>query len=1142
MNSCPPSDQLRLFLEERLDATARGRIEEHLAQCPGCLEAMGQINADYDSEWWRERLQAVESSPSFEDLGPSATMSFSGRDRTEQTVSVYVPGPAEAGTEGGWPTVKGYTILGELGRRGMGVVYKALDQHLGRQVALKMLHPNCQPSPEHLARFTIEARAVARLNHPHIIQIYETGEVGKGPGRAPGLPYVALELLGGGSLRDRLSGVPQLGRPAAELVVTLARAIQAAHEAGVLHRDLKPSNVLFAADGPLKVTDFGLAKLVEDDSHPSFSGQMLGTPSYMAPEQARGRVGETGPAADVYSLGAILYEMLTGRPPFRGPTALETVRMVVEEEPVAPSRLIPRVSRELETICLKCLTKEPSRRYASAALLADDLGRYLRGEPILARRISLPRRGLKWARRQPRVAAALLLGVLSIAGVSGGIAYANHREAGRLEGLRQESLNLLFEGQGLLARKDWNGGRLVLSRLLTRIEHEPKLADLRARASDMLGQIRQGLTEDQERDADQARFQLFIRLRNEAFFHETRFTGLDLPVKRDQTRQSARAALEEFATPGAGGTWDPRPPSRWLERKQEAEVIQGCHVLLLVLAGATPQPDQALTILDQAKRWPLDTRAYHQRRAACLEQLKDKAAASREREAAGSDVPATAFDHFLAGQESFKAGHPDEALRDFDAALRLQPDHFWAQCLSAVCFLQLQRPLEAKASLNACLNQDSDFAWLYLLRGFASGQMGAIYTKFDLASTQPNNPSQRARDQFTAAEDDYAQALEILDRKPAAELRYVLLVNRGVLRFQRGDRPRAEADLLAAVQLDGSLYNAHAELGRVLREDGKAEEAIAQYTEAVASRPDLPALYRGRAEVYLARNDLTPSQIDSALHNLAEAARREVPASPLRALDHLAEARLMERSGRHDAALVACDAALRVVVDNPDALRFRVGLLLKQKRYDEALRSCDALLKVRPTADIFELRATARYDQKDYAGAIGDYTQVLALHPDDTKLWCRRGWAYLFTGAMQLARDDFDRTIQLDPSNGDAYSGRGSARVMLAQYREAVADAETSLHQGNPSPLTFQLAGRIYARAALFAAAYVRKEGRLAVSRVEAYLDRAVVLIRESVRRTPASQRAGFVRDQLYSDKALKPILRRLKFDGMEGVDAVSTR
>jgi serine/threonine protein kinase len=298
--------------------------------------------------------------------------------------------PAPEGTE-----IPGYEILGVLGRGGMGVVYKARQVSLKRLVALKMILAGSHAGPADLARFRVEAEAVARLQHPNIVQIYEVSEVS-------GLPYFSLEYVGGGSLARELAGTPMRSRRAAELLETLARAVHHAHRREIVHRDLKPANVLLTRDGVPKVADFGLAKQLETEGeHLTRSGAIMGTPSYMAPEQAEGKTKHIGPAADVYALGAILYEMLTGRPPFRAETPLDTILQVVSEEPVPPRRLQSKVPRDLETICLKCLEKRPAQRYPSAKALADDLRRFLNGEPIHARILGVVGRAWNWAKTHP---------------------------------------------------------------------------------------------------------------------------------------------------------------------------------------------------------------------------------------------------------------------------------------------------------------------------------------------------------------------------------------------------------------------------------------------------------------------------------------------------------------------------------------------------------------------------------------------------------------------------------------------------------------------------------------------------------------------------------------------------------------------
>jgi serine/threonine-protein kinase len=336
--------------------------------------------------------------------------------------------------------VPGYEIVEVLGRGGMGVVYKARQIALDRFVALKMIRAPGSADAEERGRFHTEALAVARLTHPNIVQVYEVGE-------HDGVPFLALEFVDGGSLAQQLARGPLPAAVAACLTEALARAVQHAHEQGIIHRDLKPANVLLALPSTFsrgsenrealarfseprlnedsivpKITDFGLAKRLDIDQKQTQSGAILGTPSYMAPEQAAGKVHDIGPATDVYALGAVLYEMLTGKPPFQAPSTYETLQQVMADEPVSVRRLQPKVPRDLETICHKCLHKEPRRRYTSARELADDLQRYLAGEPIRARPVTLVEGLWKWARRRPTQAAStglagLLLLVL-LAGVS----------------------------------------------------------------------------------------------------------------------------------------------------------------------------------------------------------------------------------------------------------------------------------------------------------------------------------------------------------------------------------------------------------------------------------------------------------------------------------------------------------------------------------------------------------------------------------------------------------------------------------------------------------------------------------------------------------------------------------------------------
>jgi WD40 repeat protein/tRNA A-37 threonylcarbamoyl transferase component Bud32 len=425
------------MLEERLSDADLATLAEHLETCSACRQTLDHLSRDPASEHWR-RLRASAADP-----GEEPPARFLRRLKDASTIPAFVvqaaplsrPRPPVAVfANPAPPTPEGYEILGELGRGGIGVVYKARQVKLKRTVALKMLLAGGLADEEELARFRAEAEVIARLQHPNIVQIHDIGE-------QEGRPFLALEYVEGWSLAEHLDGTPQPPQAAAELVETLARAIHHAHQHGIVHRDLKPANVLLAfsrgsenrawaarfseprlnEDGAVvKITDFGLAKRL-DEVGQTQTGQILGTPSYMAPEQARLNNRVIGPPADVYALGAILYQLLTGRPPFQGLSSMDTIVQVLHEDPVPPRRLQPGVPRDLDTICLKSLEKDPAKRYASAAALAEDLRRYRSGQPILARRVGVPGHVWRWCRRNPMPAGLLAILGLVLVGAFAGI-------------------------------------------------------------------------------------------------------------------------------------------------------------------------------------------------------------------------------------------------------------------------------------------------------------------------------------------------------------------------------------------------------------------------------------------------------------------------------------------------------------------------------------------------------------------------------------------------------------------------------------------------------------------------------------------------------------------------------------------------
>ncbi len=447
------------------------------------------------------------------------------------------------------PEIPGYEVQAVIGAGGMGVVYRARHLKLDRWVAIKMVLLGVYASRDDLECLLQEAQNVAALHHPNIVQVYDVAE-------HDGFPYYAMELLDGGDLAQTLQGKPLAAQEAAELIRVLAGAVHAAHLCGILHRDLKPGNILLSTDKTPNIGDFSLAKRLEHDSTIMTNARQCGTPSYMAPEQAAGDCNALQPTVDIYSLGAVLYELLTGRPPFSAETSAETRRQVMTDEPVPPSRLNSRVPRDLQTICLKCLQKEPARRYKSAAALADDLERFIRGEPILARPIGIAERAVKWCRRRPAMAFAILVSVVAVTGAVGGAIRLDRVEHLRQteELVRRERARTYIESalpvlSQLVKRKQWSDAMGVLRTAQTRLEdaQSPELDGRLAIATEEfevaqeLDRIRQSFPEPDEAGYSY----LPARDAYAKVFHRIGI-GSDIEVETAATRVSESPLREEL--------------------------------------------------------------------------------------------------------------------------------------------------------------------------------------------------------------------------------------------------------------------------------------------------------------------------------------------------------------------------------------------------------------------------------------------------------------------------------------------------------------------------------------------------------------------------------------------------------------------
>ena len=615
------------------------------------------------------------------------------------------------------------------------------------------------------------------------------------------------------------------------------------------------------------------------------------------------------------------------------------------------------------------------------------------------------------------------------------------------------------------------------------------------------------------------------------------------------SRGSAPAVREALAIYAR----DPRlPETEWtltdalpavLTRAERSQVAEGCYDLLLDLSQHV-EPAAGLRVLDQAVRLhPEPTAAFHLRRADCLARQGDQAGRDREEQLARKFPPVSALDHYLVGREHYLRREFPEALSALDTAVRLDPDQTGAQLLLALSEYNVRpkRLGEARYNLGAVIHSHPDLPGLYLLRALIQGEEGVQA----LATVDPQRPGeaealkQQAAAAFKAAEADYAS---VLDRQPGADYRHVLLVNRGTMFLQAGQLDRSLADLEAAIRLKPADHSAYVALAPLHQRQGRLDAASLAFARAIERTKDSAtraALYRSRALLFSSRKDLPADRRAAAIADLDEAIRLQPQDSPEAAGDHVERARLLFGGRRHEEALAACAAAIRLVADHPEAHRLRISSLLALNRHGEVLSSCQTYLaREKPTVEILEMSGLARLAAGDHAGAIDDFTRALGLRPEPalavkTRLLNRRGWAHHFIDAPRLALLDFEASLQLVKDQSDALGGRGLARIRLGQWRPAVADAEAAVRLARVSSpadgdtdLLAQAdfnAARIYAQAVEYAAREVSREGERAISLYRRYRTRSLELLDQALRQIPDPAR----RREFLDDPALKPL--RLK-------------
>jgi eukaryotic-like serine/threonine-protein kinase len=701
-------------------------------------------------------------------------------------------------------------------------------------------------------------------------------------------------------------------------------------------------------------------------------------------------------------------------------------------------------------------------------------------------------------------------------------------------------------------------------------ESEPRIVQVRDKAERLLSQAQLGRDEQTTTEAARAQFRRFLDLRDEALFLDTTRFADGLGNSPEATCRAARDGLRVFGQSGTADEWalSPLPPA--LSSQERDDVRSGFYQLLLVLADAVSQSpgakpaqraEEAMRIVNRAEGLHSPaTRAFHLRRADFLGMKGDREGEAQERNEAGRLAPADAFDLFLMGRESSRRSDWPEAISQLSAATQRQPDHFWAQCLLAICHLQTHQPVKARIGLNACLQRKPDRAWLYILRGFANAEAAR-----EEASRHGPAEVKGASEQFAAAEADYRTAIELLGTKTEhAELHYVVLLNRGMMWLLRDDFLAAAADFEEASRLNDRRFEAFAALGQVFQRQGRTNDALIQCSKAIKLRPIWSPLYRVRAHVYLGVKDLSPElgemslseleaaissastgRRDAASQDLAAAIRNESPGEQLIAADWTKKAAILHVAQRHAEALDACNAAINIADRYPRAHELRIRVLLDLKKYDDLIQSCDIVLAwAKPSAKLYELRGIAKNAIADYSGAIGDFTRSLDLSAavDKPRLFRARGRSNLANEAFRPAIQDFDEAIRLAPTNADAYLGRGTAKARLCLYRDADSDAQNAQKYGDPSPRFNFLIARIYSLAAAAVRLESRRDRQNSDRLQSRYEDLALKFVRLAIERTPAVERLAFLRETIKSDPAMKPIQRPLELMESRLIDQAAPR
>jgi tetratricopeptide (TPR) repeat protein len=953
-----------------------------------------------------------------------------------------------------------YEIRGELGRGGMGVVYRAWDPQLGREVALKVLQAAPDDAAEAHERFLREAQLSARLSHPNIVAVYDIGEW-------EGRTYLAMQLVDGATLEKAALDL----RTALTAVRDAARALDYAHAHGIVHRDVKPSNLMLDRQGRLFVTDFGLARRNDVPTKITLTGVVIGTPSYMSPEQARG--GATDGRSDVYSLGSTMYELVTGRTPFTGGDAMSVLLAQILKEPAPPRFHNEGLPKEVETIVLKAMEKDPGKRYATAGAMADDLQRFLDGQAIQARRPSpAARLGRRIARHPWRaVAAAALLGLLAAAGVilRDYRAAARQMDQGRAEPDLERKIAFYERAARWFAEAEAALPDLRHQLATRRAEEKEKelqpllsLAGAWARINQEFDRCRT-LLRERNLAAARAAVQAVADETPEPYRSETAFTETLRTLRSDLlkldfeeglallARRQGPAEFRELYGRLAGETFSGLP-----DRNSALAAAALAFGKSLARRGAFPDAVEWLTRAEE--RGATDLELYEQRGLARVA-LGDWAGAGRDREEFGRRRPlGTPFPpgfaplFFRGGQEAARAGRWEEAVRSLAEALALDPGHaqglhdhglarFRAHGLAKEALEDLERAL----GRDAALKPSPEYAEVLLAFVRERGPRDAaeaLRVSGRLAPRLRGDLSkvhlERARLRFALR--DYAGTLEDGARAGGGPDAWRLRGQAAVLLVRTGTRD--EKRLREAVDAFDRAARLQPDDARTLYWRGTARHLLGGREALDAAAEDFRACLAAGVAVADSGLQLARIHLDAGRwKDAAEASGRALEGKDLSADERLA------LLGEHQ-GVPAADLARRL---RRDAFFARARGGFESGDFEACARDATEALGIdRAFAAALFLRGYARHRQRDYDGAADDFGEVLRLSPEDVEAYVGRGTARTYKREFDLAIQDYSAAIRLNPRSAEAYAGRGAAKVGKDDLDGARADYRKALEVAPP--------------------------------------------------------------------------------------------